>query len=621
VRLSPMALGRLCLTGTAALAVLSCGGNSKQPGPRTDSTVSPGVNPAGGEPDASSGEASSGGTGDSTGGSPGEDSCAQCTVTTLGQGGEGFDLDADPHDGVGLDADGSLVLDRDQGDAPQFIWISNTGDDPATVSKIDTRAVREVARYAVGANDPSRTSVSITGDAYVGSRGGRGITKISALGAECPDQNGDGLVTTSTGPDDVLPFGQDECVLWFTALDDDIRGVAAQDLPEQTTVQAAPDVEPVITTKPAEHYVWAGGGTTKRLYKLDGETGKILIDTETPRGVYGLALDGAGILWITGGAYWEGSLAFVDTKRCVSNATCDTSVCTATCSQSDCPGTCDKAVKASIDLVPKDAYGITVDCKQRVWLGGHGGGIKRYDPAAPVDQRLKIAPPATNGVHGITADGDGWIWGANPGTGVIRLEAESMVQSVLVDAHEPKGIAVDPDGKVWAITQGDSAHVITPGALLTDNVLEEGAVTGLASPYSYSDMTGEQLRLATHEPGTYRHLFQGCLHGDTDWKVLRYESNTPKGTSVVFRARSAHRVADLEGAPWFSLAAAPYQASPASLSDAARRAGLTLDKYLEVEVELTADGTVNRNRCAGGGAHSPKVMGFGLSFACAPVVQ
>ena len=35
---------------------------------------------------------------------------------------------------------------------------------------------------------------------------------------ECIDNNGNGMIDTSTGPNDIKPWGQDECVVWHTAI-------------------------------------------------------------------------------------------------------------------------------------------------------------------------------------------------------------------------------------------------------------------------------------------------------------------------------------------------------------------------------------------------------------------
>jgi hypothetical protein len=39
----------------------------------------------------------------------------------------------------------------------------------------------------------------------------------AALKSKCIDKNGNGQIETSTGANDIKPWGQDECVLWHTA--------------------------------------------------------------------------------------------------------------------------------------------------------------------------------------------------------------------------------------------------------------------------------------------------------------------------------------------------------------------------------------------------------------------
>ena len=99
-----------------------------------------------------------------------------------------------------------------------FIWVANSPE--GTVSKIDTRTAAEVARYRTGPEDnpdPSRTAVELTGDVAVLNRAGS-VTKIAALLERCVDGNANGTIETSSGPDDVLPWGTDECVLWHQTL-------------------------------------------------------------------------------------------------------------------------------------------------------------------------------------------------------------------------------------------------------------------------------------------------------------------------------------------------------------------------------------------------------------------
>ncbi len=601
-----MLAGSLTACGTDGAKPVA-GGSRNDRDPATDPDHDPGASNGGDVPAANDGEPN-----------PGTDGCGLgCSTVQVGQGGAGFDLDQHPHEGVIVDADGSLILGADDKDRTGFIWIANTGEQ--TVSKIDTATMKEVGRYRVGAPDPSRTSVSVTGDAYVGSRAGNGLTKISVLGANCADTNNDGAITTSSGPADVLPFGQDDCVLWFTQLTDSIRGVAAQDILGTTKVTPVAGGEPMITVTESEHYVWAGGGTLGRLFKLRGDTGAVVLETQAPRGIYGLALDGSGLLWMTGGAYWGGSLAVVDTRTCLDEVSCNVPSCNVSCSETSCPDTCDGAVKANITLSPDSAYGVTVDCKQRVWLGGSGGPIKRYDPSAPADQRLTVAPESakTSGIHGIAADAKGFIWGAASGQGVLRLDAETMLQSTFIRTdYGAKGIAIAANGDVWAITQSTMAHVVRPGPALADNMLLPSAVTGFVSPYTYSDMTGEQLRLATNAPGRYRRVFEGCAGGTTRWQDVAFDTDVPQGTIAILRARGAASKAELANATPILLSVAPFQADAMSLEGTS----LADAAFIELEVELIVEGGRRVGRCERDRT-TPRLKALSLNRVCSTQVQ
>src|SRR5690606_40394693 len=60
------------------------------------------------------------------------------------------------------------------------------------------------------------------------------------------------------------------------------------------------------------------------------------------------------------------------------------------------------------------------------------------------------------------------------------------------------------DGKVWGVSSWTTRpRVITPTATLGVVSVQDGS-DGLVSPYTYSDMTGSQLRLATNPRGYYR---------------------------------------------------------------------------------------------------------------------
>jgi DNA-binding beta-propeller fold protein YncE len=506
-----------------------------------------------------------------------------------------FDLMMDDNDGVGLDPEGALILDS-RSINTNVIWIANTGE--GTVSKVDTTTFVELARYRTGpsgsGNDPSRTSVNTAGDVFVANRGGHSVTRISVLGDECPDRNADGMVLTSHGPTEILDWGTDECVVWHTDLPGTyIRAAAAQDIPGlDGTLQ---------------EFVWIGDWTGARAIKLDGATGAVLIDTAAPSNPYGFALDARGQLWVSHQS--QNAIGRLDTTRCVDAATCADPVCMG-------EGAGDTCVKQVIPA-GSNPYGITVDFRQRVWAGGDD--VKRYDPMAPVGARWSRNTAGGTFFHGIAADGSGWVWAAGYSLGVYRVNADdpSMAAYVAGTGQSSKGMAVDQDGKIWSINQGhNNATVIVPGGGIGAETVTTGVAPLIVSPYTYSDMTGLQLRLATNPRGYYRRTFEGCdptTSDGTDWLQLYWDGDAPPGTALHFRVRTAATPAELGAATWVNVANVPPDVSPADVFAALMAAMVAPQRYLEVEVGLEA------MRSSTMEAITPRVRSFMVSHTCRPM--
>jgi DNA-binding beta-propeller fold protein YncE len=483
-----------------------------------------------------------------------------CERSSIGSEGEtGWDPREDNSEGVRVDDElGGLVLDSASVNT-FLIWVANTAE--GSVSKIDVRTYEQLGRYLTG-SDPSRTSVNTLGDVYVGNRGGQSLTKVSALGDRCPDTNGDGVITTSSGGD-LLPYGQDDCVLWRTELPDCgvIRAVAAQDV-----------FGPDGTMHP---YVWVGGWDGC-VWKLDGETGEIVINrTPSPVNTYGFALDASGNLWIE---HPGGGLGRIDTNRCTDDASCAVDVC------GDDGDTC---VKQRISQ-PVSGYGITVDFRQRVWIGSN---VARYDPSRPLGERWTTVG-VSEFVHGIAADAEGWVWGAGWGS-VFRINADNPAEWTAVagaSGYSAKGAAVDAEGKIWMINHSNNnATVIRPGPTLGEATVETGISPVFSTPYTYSDMTGSQLRFATRPRGNYRVTFPGCDDEDTEWGELDYDVFVPERTGVLFRVRTADTVEALAEAEWVVVATVPDDEPPALVGDALDDAGIPHGAWIEVEVQLTSE--------------------------------
>lgn len=328
------------------------------------------------------------------------------------------------------------------------IWIANSNATPNSISKIDTRSMTELGRYATRPDhlgDPSRTSVNSNGDVAVANRDG-GVTMFFARREDCTDGNGLPGIQTSTGPDDVLLFGRDDCMAWHTPLD----------FSSNRPVAWAPGQWNPDTCRYEDNALWTAGtngGTSTEVLLLDGEIGKIIERLGIPEithelGLYGGAVDGDGNFW----AKSAGSADLVRVDR----------------------HTFDYEVWPS----PRGGYGIAVDSQGRPWLCG--STVSRFDPGEERWDTVDVGGE----VGGCMSDGRGTLWiGSNPLVGIDTETLELTVGPEL--PRRAHGISIDFEGNVWGVPAlGTEAYRVDPvsGEFFT--------VTGLVGTYTYSDMTG-----------------------------------------------------------------------------------------------------------------------------------
>jgi hypothetical protein len=398
-------------------------------------------------------------TGPNTGTTTGETTMG-VSGTTTGSTGDGTSTTGVDDTGADTDCGGGDVQFS-------YIWIANSPE--GTVSKIDTETLLEVARYRTGpqGSDPSRTSVNLKGDVAITNRDGS-ITKIGAIEEHCKETNGQAGIQTSQGKNDVLAYGQDECVLWNTKLMPASRPAA------WTSGDKLDPDDPCSPSVGEKVWTSAPQGGDAWVYLLDGETGAILDQTLVPGangglGIYGGAVDQNNDFW--GVTYSAGPLVHVRY---------------------------DDMTFETIPLPIGSAYGFTVDAKGRPWVGGWDGNLQRYDPDAKQWTTAKI--PAQYAVlsRGMNdVDGDLWIAALFDPQGLMRVNTDTaeFVEHVggdkLVGIETPTGASVDVQGKVWLVDQskdGGGAFVYNP---MTKEVKWVG---GLNGPYTYSDMTGYALK-------------------------------------------------------------------------------------------------------------------------------
>lgn len=421
------------------------------------------------------GDGSAGSTGRTSGLDGGADGDSGGTTGGLDDTG-GDDVKFDTPDGNSAGDDGGGDCQCGNTDW-SYVFIANSQE--STVSKINTRTLQEEGRYLTrpdAAGNPSRTSVSIDGKAVVVANRHTGIVKIWAREEYCQDINGTPGIQTSTGKNEVLPWGEDDCVAWYT----DFPGKTVQ-RPVQWTPGEGPchENQKIWTTTGA---MGSGPGQCGQsgvwVHRLDGATGVIedevhLGDAEFPcdhtgtdlglgLGPYGGAVDFEGNFWFHG--WGNGKLARVDFDT------------------------------LDVEIFSGGGYGITVDTEGRVWLNA---GVARFDYGT---QQWQYANGADGGSGGIAQDLQGRIWYAdnNKGVGWVDMETLALGDTIALPdgpGWTVKGVSADIDGYIWAVRQDETvAYKIDPDTYAVE------MYDGLNGPYTYSDMTGGQLANVTCNP-------------------------------------------------------------------------------------------------------------------------
>lgn len=363
-------------------------------------------------------------------------------------------------------------------DVLSFIWIANSSE--GTVSKINTMTGVEEGRYdsspQAGGN-PSRTSVNLLGDVAVSNRDPGGVTKIAAHLENCVDTNNNNQIETSSGPNDVLPWGQDECVLWHTVTPTNGYGNG----PRPTAWEGGKFDEQGCTVDENPR-LWIGfrtDGGNGVFWRIDGATGDVLDEVDVGYwgggfGPYGGAVNAEGDLMVTG-LNTDPSMHIDAETLAVTNL--------------GNPGTNCK-------------YGMSVDQNGDIWVGHcFGEGVSHYSFAN--NQWTTIPNAGGQRVNGVQADRDGNVWGAGSDPcRIVQIDVETKQYinaniPLPFDCSSPWGVSVDVEGFVWIVDMGSSkAYKVDPETYQTMLT-----VNGLVGPYTYSDMTGSGLNLVVNPPG------------------------------------------------------------------------------------------------------------------------
>jgi len=592
-----------------------------------------------------------------------KNACGTCDpgCSQIGGGTTPFPLDPakDPNvkdsTGIKLDANGDLVLDAAAVNF-NYIWISNTydlagssvcgeGDSKAganvarcrgSVSKVDTVAMKEVARYfsvtcttksgATGCADvnglpiklnhvhtPSRTAVDFNFDVWVANRSVHGgqpsATKIANDPADCidrnknskidtsKDQNGDGKITPDCDGDGNFDNASTVCKGAYAGMAPEFLGDDDECILFTTNYSDPDDIGRSVCLDTGKNNVGAsnawvgtynredGGRGNNRFYGINGNTGKIETIVEMAKGhrSYGCMADASHIVWSTD---INGSLAYFKTLA---------------------PNTAGPLMRGPSAGSPWKSsannsyqhYGISINADQHVWLGGwESAWVLRYKPTRTsfdtLNQGTWTRIDGAPGTHtrGIAADNRGKVWVSIHEGYIWRLD-QSIADGVhpfpgkqhwyKLGAETVIGAGVDFNGNIWGI-----GHTNNTASRL--DVDAQGNVTSTTSkdvtlgqnPYTYSDFTGYGLMNFVRPQGRYVYRLKACPDGvKATWTGATWKATMPTGTAVILRVRSGD--SDTTWGSWSQ----EFPASPAAFGP--KSAGPLQPNpatYLEIEFTL-----------------------------------
>lgn len=422
-----------------------------------------------------------------------------------------------------------IKLSREQTFEYPWVWITN--NTPNTISKIDARTYREVARYngppiqfQTGLGYVSRTAVDRFGNVWVECRGANAVIQIldERNWTLEYDFNGNGQLDTSRDlnnngciePNEMLPFGQDELVVRYYRFD-----------PRTHRFPRAMGFD-------LNGYLWVGFSSTANIVQVDpnlpvasyrpptGGIPPLLENLSATTGPYGFVTASSGYMYNVGAFEW-------------------------------CPGdpdiVGDARITQTVNIV--GGYGIAVDDRCRIWVSS-GSEVRRWIPwNGQIDTSTDGAQAGLTFSRGINVDLDGYVWTAEDrGRRIARWDPETLqLLGVFEDNCSPNhsGIGIAFGGQVVI----PATPFFDPDAPGNDQVTffkydaNGFTPTGCVrcpgiDPYNYNDFTGALLRYALNE-GTWRTVYDGGCD-DRIWGRLDWNALIPEGTSITVRVRAGN---------------------------------------------------------------------------------
>lgn len=463
-----------------------------------------------------------------------------------------------------------------------FPFVNIAASARGTVVKIDVNTGEIVGEYLTAPDqmgrDPSRTTVDKFGNVWVGNRGeysdGKGsVTRIGVVigGTRgnknpdgsftpnfngeylkppfyyntCVDRDGDGLIRTSRGRGNILPWSNTNSLgsNMVDSLGDRtnaaglyISGVStAEDEAIINYVRVAGTGTRTLAID-KNNDVWTGGDDMDH-EKISGVNGLPFFGTATNFGCggYGGLIDAHGVLWSA--RFGGGLLRFnpqTGSAQCLGNDTGN--------------------------------YGLGIDpLTGHIWHSEFGCNTWRLSTNGTP---LTNFPHGFCAAQGVAVDDQTNVWVAHSlssGTAVGHLRTDvGWVGNVeLPCASGPTGVAIDSNGKVWVANISDNTAMrIDPkkgpkmlNGVPNSNGYPVGEVDlvvnlgGDASPYNYSDMTGYVILGTTARAGTWTIVQDHEIPG-TIWDRVSWNATNPPGTTLTVEVRAAETIGTLPTVPF-----------------------------------------------------------------------
>jgi hypothetical protein len=426
------------------------------------------------------------------------------------------DFDEGVYAGVGHTTPDQLELTTEAGTLP-FIWVPNEN---GSISKVNTETGKEVGRYRIsppslGSTQPSRTTVDLDGSCWVGVRDAGTVVKVGLYEAgKWIDRNGDGVCQTSqdsnndgniTGAE-ILPWGQDECVLYEVVLYSGHQGTYAPGTypgPYDTDYWGT---APRGLAIDGNNNLWAGTWSSMRFYYIEGSTGTIKKNLYIGWPSYGAVIDGNGILW---------SATQVNNRVLRLNPSTDT---------------------WDTLYMGHFVYGLGLDYPPpgqpgHLFVSGwEHSSLSRVNLSTGAKEWTKWGPWEARGLA-CTRDNDVWV-ACTYYDRVYRFDNNGNYKTDIYVAlgsyGDPTGVAVDAAGKVWVCNLDGYIHRINPA---TNTVDLSKYIVDSGGHYSYSDMTGIVAWSITTRKGTWKVVYDSGAAA-RKWGVVSWTSDEPDDSSV-----------------------------------------------------------------------------------------